>query len=237
MKSSSWSRVATVLFKPAETFAEIAERPTWGVALAVFLALSTIATLVVFSRFDVLEAMRQQIASQHQAVPAGFEGRAGLIKGCSEAGAIAVPAIALLIAAAIFLVFNLAGGQLGFKTSFAVVVHASMPNAVGALLTVAVALSRPAWTAAEVQGGLLHSNLAFLAPADASKTLVALLTRVDLFSLWTLVLLTIGFRIAAKVSRTTSAAVVFGLWIVLVAVVVGFAALGASMAGARGATG
>src|SRR4029077_7283314 len=113
------------------TFAEIAERPTWGLAFAVLFALSTIATLVLFSRFDLLEARRQQIASQPQAVPAGFERQAGLIKGCSEAGAIAIPALLALAAAAIFLVFNLLGRQLTFKTSMPVVLHSTTRDAGG----------------------------------------------------------------------------------------------------------
>ncbi len=233
MRDSSWSRLWGALVKPGETFAAIARRPTWAVALTVLVVLGGAATLAVFSRFDMMEVMRQQLAAQHQQVPAGFDSRAGLIKGCSAAVAVVGPAVIYLVGAAVFLLFNLLGGQLDYRTSFSVMLHASMPNAVRALLMIPIALSRGALTVQEVQGGLLRSNLSFLAPEGAARPLVTLLASLDLFSLWSLVLLAIGYRIAAKVSRTTAVATVVLLWALLVAVTVGFSALG----GARGAGG
>jgi FtsH-binding integral membrane protein len=53
----------------------------------------------------------------------------------------------------------------------------------------------------------------------------ALLQSVDLFSIWTLILLVIGFSLAAKVSRKSAAAVVIVVWILFVLGKVGFAAL------------
>ncbi len=237
MKDSSWSRLARVLVKPGETFTAIAARPTWAAALAVLVVLTAASTLVVFSRFDMLEAMRQQLAAQHQAVPAGFDSRAGLIKGCSETVAVALPAVACLVGAAIFLLFNLLGGELDYRTSLAVMTHASMPAVVRSLLLIPIAFFRGALTMTEVQGGVLRSNLAFLAPEGAGKPLLALLSGLDLFTLWTVVLLAIGYRIAARVSRKTAAATVVLLWALILAIAVGFAALGASMGGGRGAAG
>jgi hypothetical protein len=236
MKGRSWGRLWGVLAKPGETFASIAERPTWGVALAVLVLASAAATLVMFARVDFAEMMRQQMAAQHQQLPAGFESRMGLIKGCSEVAAVAIPAIVPLVVAAVFLVFNLLGGRIDYRTSLAVTVHAAMPQVVKALLTIPIAFYRGSLTMAEVQAGLLRSNLAFLAPQGAGRPLVALLASLDLFALWNLVLLAIGYRIAAKVSRTTAAVTVVLLWAVLVGIAVGFSALGGGMSG-RGAPG
>ncbi len=232
MSDSSGSRLWRVLLKPSETFAAIAERPTWGVALAVLVVASAAMTVALFSRFDMMEAMRQQLAAQHQAVPSGMEKNAGLIKGCSEGFAILLPPLLALVSAAIFLVFNLLGGTLNYRTSFAVTLHAAMPGVVRALLTIPVALSRASLTMEQAQGGLLRSNLAFLAPEGAGRPLVALLSALDLFALWQIVLLAIGYRIAAKVSRATAVTTVVVLWALLVALGVGFAALGAARAGA-----
>jgi hypothetical protein len=237
MKDSSWGRLWRVLVKPGETFAAIAERPTWGAALAVLVLASGAATLVLFNRFDVMEMMRQQMASQHQAVPPGMERNAALFKGCFEVIGILAPVVVTLISAAVFLVFNLLGGRIDYRTSFAVTLHASMPSVVRALLMIPVALSRATLTLPQVQGGLLRSNLAFLAPEGAGRPLVTLLTSLDLFTLWTLVLLAIGYRIAARVSRATAAVTVVLLWALLVAVGVGFAALGAARGAAAGAAG
>jgi hypothetical protein len=78
---------------------------------------------------------------------------------------------------------------------------------------------------------VLRSNLAFLAPEGASKPLVALLASLDLFALWNVALLAIGYRVAARVSRTTAWLTVIILWLIFVAIIVGFSSLG----GASGA--
>jgi len=226
MKDSSWGRLWGVLAKPGETFAAIAERPTWALALAVLVVVSAAATLVLFSHFDFMEVMRQQMAAQHRPMPPGLESKAPVIQGCYEAFFIAVPALISLVVAAVLLAFNLFGGQISYRTSFAVTVHAAMPYAVRALLTIPVAFSRGALTLAELQSGVLRSNLAFLAPEGASKPLVALLASLDLFALWNVVLLAIGYRVAARVSRTTAWLTVVVLWAVLVAIGVGFSFLG-----------
>lgn len=234
MNGRSWSRLWRVLVRPSETFQEIAERPTWGVALAVLVVASAAMTLVLFSRVDMAEMIRQQLAARHQAMPPGMERNMALVKGCSETFAILAPGVIALVSAAVFLVFNLLGGTINYRTSLAVTLHAAMPGVVRALLTLPVALSRATLTMEQVQGGLLRSNLSFLAPEGAGRPLVALLTSLDLFALWQIVLLAIGYRIAARVSRATAATTVVVLWALLVAVGVGLAALGAARAGAAG---
>jgi membrane protein, antimicrobial resistance system len=236
MSDRSGSRLWRVLVRPAETFAAIAGRPTWGLALAVLVVASAAASVAIFQHVDMLEMVRQQMAAQHQAVPAGIESKAPLFKGCAEAIGAFAPAVFALLAAALFLVFNLLGGTIDYRRSLAVTVHAAMPGVVRAILVVPVALSRAAVTMEEAQGGLLRSNLSFLAPAGAGKPLLALLTSLDLFTLWQLVLLAIGYRVVARVSRATAATTVVLLWALFVAVIVGIAALGAAR-GAAGAPG
>ena len=74
------------------------------------------------------------------------------------------------------MIFNLFGGQLRYKTSLSVVSYATMPAVLMALLSIPVILSRPELEMTQLQSGrVLASNLAFLAPEDASPRLVALL--------------------------------------------------------------
>jgi hypothetical protein len=53
----------------------------------------------------------------------------------------------------------------------------------------------------------------------------SLLGSLNFFTLWTLVLLAIGYRIVARVSIAVSAGTVFTLWLLYVAGKAGFAAL------------
>jgi hypothetical protein len=62
----------------------------------------------------------------------------------------------------------------------------------------------------------LPSSLTAVAPEGASASLLAVLSSIDLFSLWSMVLLSLGFAVVARVSRATAATTVVALWAVYV---------------------
>src|SRR5439155_1594626 len=72
-----------------------------------------------------------------------------------------------------------------------------------------------------MNGDLLVSSLGFLAPYDAAPAWAALLSSVDLFSLWTAILLVIGYRTAAKASTATACFVVAVVWLGYVSIKIG----------------
>lgn len=230
MENSSFGRLIGVLVSPVKTFRSIAERPTWGVAMVVFVLCLSAMSVFMFQKVDFGEMMREQMAAQGRELPADAQGMEGFMKGCTIVTIVGAPVLFILVLAAIYLVFNLMGGQLRYPASLSVVLHAAMPGVVAALLTIPVILSRESLTVREMQGRVLKSNLAFLAPEDAGPRLVALLASFDFFTLWSLVLSIIGFHIVAKVSKTTAAVVAIGLWILTVL-------LGVALAGLRGPQG
>jgi len=65
---------------------------------------------------------------------------------------------------------------------------------------------------------IVASNLAIVLPDNAARWLVSLLSSVDLFSIWSILLMSLGYRAAdpRKLSWGTSFAVVFGAWLVFV---------------------
>ena len=83
-------------------------------------------------------------------------------------------------------------------------------------------------------GGLIASTPAFFVSFKDHPVLYSFLSSLDLFTIWTLVLLTIGFAYVARVSKTRSAVTVVSWWAFLVLVKVGFAAMGAARMKANG---
>jgi hypothetical protein len=69
------------------------------------------------------------------------------------------------------------------------------------------------------------TNIGFFLPADSPKWLMTLGTSIDLFWLWGLVLVGIGLAVVAKVKRSSGLAAVFGWWILLLILRVGYAAI------------
>lgn len=226
MENSSFGRIFGVLVSPVKTFRSIAERPTWAVPLVVLVLAIGAMTFCMFQKVDFDEAVRQQMAAQGQEMPPNAEGMAGFMKGCAAVSAIVFPIIMMLVLAGIYMVFNLFGGQLKYKTSLAVVSYASMPAVVMALLSIPVILSKPELDMQQLQTGrVLASNLSFLAPEGASPRLVALLGGLDFFSLWSVILTIIGFHLAARVSKGTAAAVAIAVWVLSILFAVAMAGL------------
>ena len=83
-------------------------------------------------------------------------------------------------------------------------------------------------------GGVLASHLGFLAGEDTSIAVLGLLHSVDFFSIWSILLLVIGYRAAARVSTGTATGVVLFVWLFGVALKVGLMSLPAILMGGKG---
>ncbi len=66
---------------------------------------------------------------------------------------------------------------------------------------------------------------AFLDPVETNKALYTLATWLDVVTIWTLVLLSIGIAIVAGVKRSSGYIAVFGWWVLFVLISVGWAAV------------
>jgi hypothetical protein len=234
MESSSFGRLIGALVAPGKTFRALAERPTWAVALIVLLAAGTAVGVLANQRLDKNE-MRQMVKErmekrQGQATPEQVDRALEMTDKVSSVTRWLIPVIAaavyLLVTLFFWMAFRFfAGSDLGYKMSFSVLLHAFMPQAVSALLTLPLILGRQSIGMAEARNGILASNLAAFAPESVGKAAQSLLASLDFFSLWTLVLLIIGYHLAARVSKATAATVVLVLWAVYVAGKVGLAAV------------
>jgi hypothetical protein len=235
MADNSLGRLLGVFVSPVATFRALGERPTWLAAWLALYILGGGVALLAFQKVDFATGMREQMAEQHVQLPAGAEERAARLgKTFATVGVLLFFPILTFLVPAIYLLLNLLGGELDYKRSLAVYVHANLPRALSALLAVPVVLSRGEMSLKEVQGGgFLRSNLGFLAPADAAPALRVLLVNLDLFTLWTVVLSIVGYHVVAKVGKRTAAAVVLGLWLVGLALQVGGAFFGSHVRGGR----
>lgn len=232
MSDSSIGRVAGVLFSPTRTFEAIRERPTWLVALVVLVLLGVAAGAMLGQKIDWEEVAREQLAQSGRQISEQDMERAisvteTLGSAMVYAGPLVFGPLAYLLMALLFWVMlKLLGGEFSYKTSFATTLHGLMPNAVSALLTMPVILSRNELDMDQVNTGtLLASNLGAFAPEETSNIMRTLLASVDVFSIWSVVLLTIGFSVVGSVSRGKAAATVIALWIVYILIKIGGAAL------------
>ena len=116
---------------------------------------------------------------------------------------------------------------MSYKASFATCLYGLLPlGLVKALLAIPVIWNRASFTQDEARSGsFLASNVAAWAPDGIGPVARTLLGSVDLFSIWAIVWLVIGYRIVAGVSRAAAAGVVLGVWLLGVALQVALVAI------------
>ena len=232
MNDSSIARVVGVLFSPTRTFEVIRERPTWLVAVVVLVAVSMISGYFVVQKLDIEDVVRSSIGNSSRQLSENQLEQAiaiqeKVIPVVSVAGPVVfLPAAFLLTALLFWVLLRMLGGEFSYKASFAATVHGLVPTGISALLSWPVVLSRGELGFEEVRSGsILASNLAVFASEETSNAVRTLLASVDVFSIWSVVLLTIGFAVVARVSHAKATAAVIGLWVVFILFKVGAAAI------------
>jgi hypothetical protein len=215
--------VVAVLWKPRETFEAIAARPTWGVALLVIVLFSALSAAIWIPSIDVAELIRERIASSGQNVDAAridtIVEYTSRLRWVMFLGPVIVfqPIAVAVVAFIFYLVFRVTGSEQRYNQSLGVVTHSFMPLAVAALLSIPLLLSRRELSNEELlSGSILTSNLDFLAAEEASPAIHAALQSLDFFSLWTIVLLGIGYVRTTGLPRlpvAISVVAMWGLWV------------------------
>jgi hypothetical protein len=231
---NTFQRFAGVLFAPADTFRDIARRPDIVVPLIVLVVISFVVTALIIPRMDFEAAFREQMSQQNRNMSDADLDRAVKMgsafgKVMAWTGPIWGILIWVIIAGVLLLAHRLFGGEGNFKQAFSTVLYSWVPLIISGIVTGIVAMARGEIDPTGMQT-LVKSNPAFLVDMKDNPILFAALSSLDIFTIWTIILLVIGFATLSRLSRAKSAAIIVSLWLVTVVVKLGFAALGAARA-------
>lgn len=216
-QGSSWGALWGALAAPRETFRHLAAKPVWAVCLIVLMALGVAFGAAAMGKVTPEEFLRS-IEAQGRPVPPKLQDDPERFLATMQRIQIGAGTIFAGLfyfgAAGVFLVlFRMLGSDLRYAQSLATTLHGLLPLGVAALVGFVVVLGRDEVSLDELQsGGLVLSNLAFLAGEESGEVTRALLASVDLFSLWSLWLLSLGFHVVARVSVGAAWGVVGVLW-------------------------
>jgi hypothetical protein len=234
-KQNVFERIAGVLFAPAETFQNIVRRPDILGPLLLIVIIGYISTAIIIPKIDFTSMMEQQAAQMRKQNPNMSDEQLAQMERITSASVkvmswvlpLLMVAWYAIVAGVLLLAFRLLGGEGNFAQAFSVTLYAWMPMVLLSILTTIIVLARGTFdpvTAAT----LVKSNPAFLVDMKEQPILFSLLSSLDLFTIWTIALLIVGFATMARVSKAKAAAIVLSLWIALIVVKLGFAALGAA---------
>ncbi len=216
--------MAGVFFEPSKAFADIAARPAFWVPLILSIIFG-VAYMSIFSQRVGWERMiRHQQETSSRAAQLTPEQRETQIQmGAKFAPIFGYAAIivgvplALLAWSGVLLgiVKGIMSVPLRFKQVFAIVCYAGLPGILFMSLAIAVMFMKSP-DDFNLQNPLMFNPGAFLDQATASKFVYALASALDLFRLWTLVLIAIGLKAAAGKKMTMGGAMgaVFVPWLI-----------------------
>lgn len=231
---SQGERVLDTFVAPSKTFTDILRSASWWLPFAL-LALVTVATAFTVDRqVGFARVAENQIhlspkqADQFDALSADQKAaQMGVMSktyGYSTYGSFVLILFFVAIFALVYWAsFNFGlGARTTYGQMFAVWMYASLPKLLVGLLTIVTLLAGANTEGYNLQNPV-GTNPAYYMP-EAAPWVRSVLSFIDVFSIWQLVLLVIGTAIVARVSRGKAAVVVLGWWMLGLIVSAGLAA-------------
>ena len=235
---TQWQRLSCLFTAPSKTFEDIRRgNRSWWLPWIVMALASYLLFGAVVQRVGIRQTVENQMRFNQraqeqmaQASPEQQEKAYKISEVITEAGFLAGPALGLLfglvIAAVLMGTINFGfGGRANFGQVFAVVYYAWLPMVIKVLLGVVTLYAGMAPEAFNIKNYAPTNAGAFLDPTGTPKALYALATAMDLTTIWSMVLLSIGLATVAGVKRSSGYIAVVGWWLLLVLFGVAIAAV------------
>jgi hypothetical protein len=221
------ARLGNILFEPGKTFTDIGRKPTW---LGVYIMMSVFvmgASYTLMSRMDHETMMRKSLEMNPMTRNMPEEQKEKIIQSAPRSnfqkyiGMVFAPVGVLVeffvIAGVFLLVFILMGSSIPYKKVLSVCYWAmAPPMVVVTILSIIFMFVKDPTTLEMNPAGNVASNLGAIGLVDekAHSFLASILGSLDVFSLWTIALLSIGFAAVSERKLTTKKAAfaVLALW-------------------------
>jgi hypothetical protein len=226
-----FGRLMGVFFSPKETFQGIAAQPSWLLPVLLMTVLGIVTAVVMNQKVDWRDVASKKIEESPRAANLTAEQKERQVEMSAKVllyftyvlGTIG-PMIAVLIVAGVLLAaYNVMGGAgAKFSQAMGIVSHAMIVGLIGTVFLILILFLKPPGTI-DLENPVATNIGAFL-PESAPKALMALARSIDIFTIWTLLLVAIGFAaVNPKKLKGKSLSIVLSVWAVYVACKMGMA--------------
>jgi len=227
---SPLSRIVGVLFSPKATFEDIVRKPNWAPALVLLFLTGLLLNITLANRANWVEVSKEQISKSKFAArqidqlddakkEQAFQRAATQAKITRYVrGVVGWPVLLLFSGLIYFAAYRLiGGGRVTYALAFTVCAFAYLPMAVREILGAIVSVLKDP-NAIDPENYLASNPAAFLG-SDAPAWQMVPLLGLDLFTLWILFLIAIGFSAAdpKKLPFWKSLGISVGVNVVLIA--------------------
>jgi len=238
-----FSRLTGALLSPGETFTDVNRKPTWLAPMII--AIVTVIASTLFFQWRVhpdwdqtfrtqfkkqAEKRNQQITDDQMNTQVKVA--TTFAKFAPIVAAVVTPIFYLILAGIFALGLMMIQAKTTYKKILSVIAWSfAATSIVATLVTMASLMVRDEESLRSIDptqaAGIVPTNLAAFLPSETSAVIKSLAASIDIFTIWLLILLTIGFAAIAgskKITTGKAATVVFGFWAVFVLIKVGWVA-------------
>jgi Yip1 domain len=219
------ARITGVIVSPKATFTDIARWPTWVAPFVTLCLLSVVVSGLLAQKTDWRSFFERQMSknSRMDQMPQDQKDRMleSQVKYAPKfayvIGVVGTVIFVMVVTLVYWGAFNLfTGAGLRFKTAFGIVSHAFVPLIISSVLAIVILLIKQRGDVDPEH--FLASSLSAFLPDNAPKWLEALGQSLELFWIWTMALVAIGFSAAnpKKIKPGSAFLTVYGIWIVWV---------------------
>jgi hypothetical protein len=211
---SEGARLINTFIAPRKTFADLQRNSSWWVPLVLSVVMSLAFGILAVQKIDIPRFVQQQIDKSpsaqkrlEQATPQQREKGMALQVTITKIAFYASPAFiaigGIVIAAILMAIFNFAlGGEVPFSRALAIVFYAYFPWNLQSILLGASLLVSSDPNAIDLTNPM-PTNPAFFLDPLGNKFIYSLAQSIDVFSIWAVVLLGLGFAAASTNRKPT----------------------------------
>jgi len=231
---SEGARIVDTFIAPGKTFTDLRRNASWW-APWLLIAIFSLAFVFVMSKQIGFEQISKNAiaqssrAEQFEKLPPEQQAKqiqvsATVARFVSYSLPVLNLIIFVIIAAVLMATFNFgAGASVRFNTSMAIVIYGSLPGIIGAVLGI-VAMFSGVDPAGFNARNPVATNPGYFMDPMGNKFLYGMASALDVFILWNIVLMGIGFACNSKVKRSTAIGIVAGWYLLYKLVTAGLAA-------------
>jgi len=217
---SEAARLIDTFIAPSKTFTDLRRNASWWapwllISIFSFLFIYSMGRQIGFEQISRNEIAHSARADQFDKLPPDEQAnRIRITSNIIRYSAYAFPLTILLYLAITTLVLWVtfkvaAGADISFKTAYAIVFYSTLPGVISAILgTISM------FAGVNAEGFNINNpvatNPAYFMDPSANKFAYGMASALDVFAIWTIVLMGIGFACNSKVKRSTAIAIVAG---------------------------
>jgi Yip1 domain len=222
---SEGARIANTFVAPSKTFTDLRRSASWWGPWLLISIFSVIFIYAMGRQVGFEQISRNQVAhssraEQFEKLPADKQAEqiqlsSKIIRYFAYGSPLMILFYFLISTLVLWTTFKVAAGaETTFGQAYAIVMYASLPGIVGAILGIVSLFAGVDPEGFDVNNPV-GTNLAYyLDPASTGKFVHGMASALDVITIWTIVLLGIGFASTSKVKRSTAITIVAAWYLV-----------------------